>query len=192
MKTLSYDFSFILFIEIQMGLDMYLSGKVYVGGNYEHRNVKWVVDITQDWKKIPIDLKKITYVEENVAYRRKANQIHRRFVENVQDWDDDCRDHYVSVEQLKQLVERCKKVLESLEKQTLVEKEIDDRRNEWKKVKVMVYPNIDLAMELLPPVEWFFFGDYNIDEYYVENLKSTIEQLSWLDDMKDYYYCSSR
>jgi hypothetical protein len=74
-----------------------------------------------------LPLNKITYIELSTAYRRKANAIHKRFVDNVQDGEDDCKDYYVSKEKLYKLVETCREVLKSIESQKLVETEIDDK-----------------------------------------------------------------
>ena len=38
-----------------MGLDMYLTKKVYVGANYEHRNVTGKINIKVGDKKLNID-----------------------------------------------------------------------------------------------------------------------------------------
>ena len=68
-----------------MGLDMYLSRKKYIGANWEHRGITGTIDIKQKDKSIPIDFNKVTYIEEEVGYWRKANQIHKWFVDNCQD-----------------------------------------------------------------------------------------------------------
>lgn len=79
-----------------MGLDMYLTKKIYIGGNYEWNKVEGIVDIKKDNKQIPIDLSKVTYIDEQVAYWRKANAIHKWFVDNVQEGNDNCQSYYVS------------------------------------------------------------------------------------------------
>ena len=50
-----------------------------------------------------------------------------------------------------------------------------------------MYPNSDLAMELLPPTEGFFFGSYAIGEWYLEDLKETVDQLEGNIDENDWY-----
>ena len=78
-----------------MGLDMSLTKKVYIGAQYEHNQVTGTIDLYSAGKPILIELKKVTYIEEEAGYWRKANAIHRWFVENVQKGEDDCRDYYV-------------------------------------------------------------------------------------------------
>ena len=136
-----------------MGLDMYLTRKVYVGARYTHRNVSTSVNICVDGVPLNIHADKITYVDEEIGYWRKANAIHGWFVDNVQNEFDDCSSHHVSQENLAALKTLCLMILneESKEKQK------------------------ELAQELLPPSDGFFFGNYEIDEYYLENLRDTVE-----------------
>ena len=152
-----------------MGLDMYLTKSIYVGGMYEHRQVKGEINITAYGKKIPVDLSKVSEIREQVMYWRKANQIHNWFVENVQGGVDDCKEYHVSQEKLKELVTLCKKVL--LEKSVLQNKE--------------------LAKELIPTTSGFFFGSTEYDDYYFEELQDTINALENLDPNCDYYYRAS-
>lgn len=132
-----------------MGLDMYLSKKNYVGAKYEFLKVKGTIDITIGDKKLPINFNRVSYIEEEVGYWRKANAIHKWFVENVQDGEDDCKEYYVGIDKLKELLEICKKI----------DKHPSD------------------APKLLPTQEGFFFGDTSYDEWYFEDIKKTIKML---------------
>lgn len=93
---------------------------------------------------------KVEYVSLRAAYWRKANAIHAWFVANVQDATDDCGTYEVSREQLQELAAECQKVLD----------------------------NPKLAAEALPTQGGFFFGSTDYDENYVDDLKSTVEQLT--------------
>ena len=46
--------------------------------------------------------------EHEVMYWRKANAIHKWFVDNVQGGEDDCREYPVSNDQLIELRDTCK------------------------------------------------------------------------------------
>lgn len=189
-----------------MGLDMYLTRKKYIGANYEHRKVSGNVDIMIGDKKIPINFNKISYIEENACYWRKANQIHNWFVNNVQDGNDDCREYYVSTEDLEKLLELCKQVKE---KAILVPggkrkvhvfneetKTLEEQEEEYK-----VIQNVQEIAELLPTSSGFFFGSTEYNDYYMEDINHTIETLEeLLKDEKelnkqgfysDFYYQSS-
>jgi hypothetical protein len=85
---------------------------------------------------------------EEVGYWRKANHIHAWFVENIQGGEDDCDYHReVMREDLEALRDVCHEVL----------------------------CNPDLAEKLLPTQGGFFFGSTEYDEYYISDIKDTIE-----------------
>lgn len=148
-----------------MGLDMYIERKIYIGAHYQHTNVKGEINITAgpENKPVKIDLSKVKEIVERAGYWRKANQIHNWFVKNVQDGEDNCKEYYVSREQLMALRETCIKCLE------------------------------EKNPELLPPQEGFFFGSTAVDEYYWDDIKETITMLNEIieDDRGDLYYRAS-
>jgi hypothetical protein len=77
-----------------MGLDMYLTRKVYVK-NWSFRKPEELHEITVKRGGQPrtdINPEKISYVIEDVAYWRKANAIHKWFVDNCQDGVDECQE----------------------------------------------------------------------------------------------------
>ena len=96
-----------------MGLDQYMRKKVFIGANYEHREVKGKIDITIKGEKVNIDFNKVSYIEEQDAYWRKANQIHNWFVTNVQNGNDDCGTYFISKEHFEELYNECKQVMEN-------------------------------------------------------------------------------
>ena len=146
-----------------MGLDMYLTAK------------QWLASWKDDEAAMRTEVGKIinaalpvTEVAMDAAYWRKANAIHKWFVNNVQDGEDNCREYYVSREKLAELLDICQSLHES--------------------------KDIEKAMEWLPPQEGFFFGSTEIDDYYWEDIQSTIDQLKALpieDNRLDFYYRSS-
>lgn len=146
-----------------MGLDMYLEKQIYVGAQYDHKNVHAKIEIISGSKKLKIDPKKILHITEAAGYWRKSNQIHKWFVDNAQKGVDDCKHYYVSYEQLLQLKKLCEEVLLSKD------------------------------ASKLPPEKGFFFGGTEIDEYYWQDLKDTIEIIEKLepDTECSYYYHSS-
>lgn len=139
-----------------MGLDMYLSAKdVFFGseafGETRMNTYKKVVEAVSGEKIIGgNNLSGIVEVGLSVAYWRKANQVHQWFVDNCGEGVDDCRPYYVTREKLEELLNTCKEVKAGGEK---------------------------VAEELLSPQIGFFFGGYEIDEYYWEDIDNTIKQL---------------
>ena len=94
-----------------MGLDMYLTRETYIGAEFSHRQIDGTIFITKEGARVPINFNQISEIIESVAYWRKANAIHKWFVDNVQNGTDDCGKYRVTVEQLKQLVKACKDIL---------------------------------------------------------------------------------
>lgn len=176
-----------------MGLDMYLTRKVYVGANYKHNNVKGTIELTKGEENTPIkvNLNKVKYIEEEGAYWRKANQIHRWFVDNVQNGEDDCREYYVSKEQLEELLEACKKDVEYLDS---LEFTYSDEQEDFftkEKFKYKKYQNIEEENLNLPTQGGFFFGSTEYDEYYYKDLQDTVKMLEELltNDDSNIEYC---
>ena len=136
-----------------MGLDMYLNAERYFGYG---EAAPMVESIT------------VKSVRAEAAYWRKANQIHQWFVEKVQDGEDECREHFVSREQLQELIRQCEMVLQDPNK----------------------------AKDLLPTQSGFFFGGTDYDEWYLSQLRDTVKQLTealqkFPEDKWDFYYRSS-
>ena len=95
-----------------MGLDMYLHAHKYTS-KYSEKNLnERLIDVVKEVEpEFPVyDNLKSVIIDIEVGYWRKANHIHKWFVNNVQDGKDDCGEYYVSEEDLKKLLELCKKV----------------------------------------------------------------------------------
>jgi hypothetical protein len=130
-----------------MGLDSYLYKITYLGAKYEHNHISGSIKITKKDTPVNIDLKKISEIKEEVGCWRKANHIHNWFVKNVQDGKDECQDAWVSLEDLKRLLNTCNEVLK------------DNSQ----------------APELLPTKDGFFFGSTDYDKYYFQTIQYTVE-----------------
>ncbi len=178
-----------------MGLDMTLVKKIYIGGNYKHRNIKGIIKITKDEKPIKIDLNKVLEVTEIVGYWRKANHIHKWFVDNIQDGEDDCKEYYVSTEKLKELKSLCLEVKKSLvnskTKKVKVKTGWNNKGDTFDEIDV--FEDTKIAEELLPSASGFFFGDTEYDKYYIQDLDDTIEIINKAlkDKYNEFYYSSS-
>lgn len=124
-----------------MGLDMYLYG------------------VKQEFEKHDYNIGGYKESTE-IGYWRKANAIHKWFVENCQGGEDNCATYAVSHEELKELKRVCEKVLQKPEE----------------------------AEDLLPTQSGFFFGPTEYDEWYVQDLRDTIEIVDWaLTQNFDYF-----
>jgi hypothetical protein len=133
-----------------MGLDMYLNAKRYIWYNEE--------DLAETVAKVFPELagRRVKEVIVEAMYWRKANAIHKWFVDNVQDGVDECEEHYVSREQLTELRDLVKQVLDTRD------------------------------ASLLPPQAGFFFGSTDITDWYWKDLEDTLEGLNKvLEDFPD-------
>lgn len=91
------------------------------------------------------------HIEKDV-YWRKANFIHRYFTEGWEERgyeDDNCTDFMVTVNDIEQLRDLCKEVLEDNSK----------------------------APELLPTQNGFFFGSTDYDEWYFTDVEYTKQEM---------------
>lgn len=139
-------------------------------------------------------------IMDEVGYWRKANQIHAWFVDHVQDGEDDCNYHHeVTKEILEELRDTCIEVLsESVMVVGQVKNGSSCINGKWvdnyEPGKVIINPEV--ADALLPTQSGFFFGGTDYDEYYVEDLKYTIDMINRVLATTDFdtqmlYYRSS-
>jgi len=167
-----------------MGLDMYLKRKKWIGTQYQYkgREFEGIVSIKLNGKEIPIDFNNIDTIVESAAYWRKANAIHRWFVENVQRGNDDCGEYNVSLEDLENLLKLCKKVKKkAIIKDGKIEcgYSFDKDGNKIPHyVDGKYIENAEEIAKILPTQEGFFFGCTDYDQWYMQDIDYTIETLS--------------
>lgn len=136
-----------------MGLDMYLNGKRYLSKYFNEGDEAVAEAIAERFPELKGragrfgDTSCVKEIQIEAGYWRKANAIHKWFVENVQGGEDECKPHYVSREQLIELKELCERVIAFRH----------------------------LAVELLPTASGFFFGGTDYDEYYFQDLEQTVK-----------------
>lgn len=104
--------------------------------------------VTEDGEK-----KHVVYrsIWQEIGYWRKANHIHKWFVDKVQGGEDDCEYYKVTKDNLLSLKATCEKVLSLKGKD---EEEIK---------------------KILPTESGFFFGSTTYDEYYFSGVEETIK-----------------
>lgn len=170
-----------------MGLDMYLTEEKYIGKYLRKRQYDGSIvaiptndcrimvtrtfmaggSVRQEINQYEPDLEigGMT-IKLPVFYWRKSNAIHKYFVDKCGDGDDNCKPMYVSYEDLAELRDLCREVLEDHSK----------------------------APELLPTCDGFFFGSLEYDEYYFQDLKETADMIDKIDPKEDregFYYRAS-
>ena len=100
---------------------------------------------------------------EEVGYWRKANHIHKWFVDNIQKGNDNCRRYLVPKSKLKGLLLLCE----------------------------MVCKDPKLAKKYLPNRDGFFFGGVAYDEYYFSATEETRDIIKKALKSKDLIYYQS-
>jgi hypothetical protein len=155
-----------------MGLDMYLYAKKYVANNdYYQKNPEIFDEVLESLELTPdeLDSEMLSMtISIPVMYWRKQNAIHNWFVLNAQGGEDNCKEYWVSREQMKELKEICEQVKQ------------DPRK----------------ASELLPTADGFFFGGTDYDDWYLNGIDRTVIALDrYLKSPNfkdfDFYYQSS-
>jgi hypothetical protein len=157
-----------------MGLDQYLYAKRYYS-DYEHSDPKEreaFARLLEVWgQSVPRGAYgaagKGFHLTHTIGYWRKANHIHGWFVKNVQNGVDDCGEYYVPRQLLVELIGVCTLLLSSKDEK--------------------------MAGELLPPVQGFFFGTYEYDDWYWSGVSETVSMLNAALQCEDadFYYSSS-
>ena len=85
---------------------MYAVRRVYVK-QWDHQSAeeRYTVQLARGGKPVPgIQPERISEIDEEVMYWRKANQIHAWFVDKVQSGLDNCGRYHVEWEQLRELL----------------------------------------------------------------------------------------
>jgi hypothetical protein len=90
-----------------------------------------------------------------VAYWRKANSIHRWFVEKIQDGVDECEpSRPITATELQELVAACEKGLAAF-----------------------AAGDVKLAGDTVSPMSGFFFGSTEVNSYWADDLSTTIAKI---------------
>ena len=136
-----------------MGLDMYLYRQQYVSAyewqrRQEEDEVSTFDTIVNALGVTPAAHSPHLTADVCVAYWRKANAVHKFFCD-LDGGKDECQRIAVSVDKLIELRDMCAAVLQE--------------------------PAI--ASSVLPTQSGFFFGSYGYDEWYMDDMRNTVEQL---------------
>jgi len=149
-----------------MGLDQYLEARQYVSkrnwlddGHEENANYHIIQPMTQTGVIDPDSFSGIT-LEYTAAQWRKANAIQRWMEDNLTvEGLENCQSYSISSEKLKELREACNRVLAATSDKTAKVAEENG----------------------LAPMQGFFFGSYDFDEWYFRDLEYTVETINRLD-----------
>ena len=172
-----------------MGLDMYV--------NIRHKNTQSKLDAykawenkysyeewqclteeqREEWRNSEPEYDNDMYGKE-LMYWRKANQIHNWFVQNCQNGVDDCEYYSITVADLMKLKELCEKILTMTEtRKEMRYTSYGATEKEEVDIPYLTPEGVEYASEHLPSRSGFFFGRTEYDDWYVLQLKDTVEQI---------------
>ena len=155
-----------------MGLDMYLTAKRYLWSDKDKEVAKDINDAVgvecDPEKRFVGSSLMVKEVSIDAMYWRKANAIHGWFVENCQGGKDECQETYVDRAKLVELRDLCKAVVD--------------------------HPDVNITG--LEPTHGFFFGSTEKDDWYLQDLKNTVEGItnaleSLPENQYEFYYQAS-
>ena len=193
-----------------MGLDMYLNRSY---SKYRKDDGTF----STNWDDCKLDKfgrsNRVTF-SEMVGYWRKVNHIHKWFVDNVQNGEDDCGEYNVSIEQLHELRDICFDILSKLHGMEIRVpkngvKEFKEANDKFYRGKSIQRIKIDInnfetisnltrhhiltnsqikkcgCDNVLPTQDGCFFGSCSYDGWYLQSLVETIEMLDELFEKHD-------
>jgi hypothetical protein len=167
---------------MKMGLDMYLQARRYVyNGTHIKDPEAAILSDVADKLGFPKERESGYSLTVDIGYWRKANAIHQWFVDHSADGVDDCRPVYLSRESLEDLRGICQRVLDASQ---LVDGIITNGyRLEANGGQVPItepgkrIADPSVAAELLPTANGFFFGSTEYTEWYLDDIRETVEIL---------------
>ena len=141
--------------------------------------------------------------KDELIYWRKANQVHKFFCDKGEEIEKQIA-YKLKKEDLEELLDICNRILDEVKTEKgKVSNGYSYEPNEngefIKKdnyIDGLVITNAEICEELLPTQSGFFFGSTDYDEYYLEKIEYTKEQLEQVideidNDTEDIYYLAS-
>ena len=152
-------------------------------------------------------VKKSDYYEDiyELAYWRKFNALHKWFVDNVQDGNDDCGDYRLTKAKLEEILEILDDLADNiiLKNGTVINGYIIKRSKIFKKYRQIpnkekgkVIKNWKYCRDKLPTYNGTMFGSLDYNEYYYNNVVSARDRIREIlqrcdVDNEEIYYSSS-
>lgn len=184
-----------------MGLDMYINRKVR---RYHKDDGTYTLDL-DGYKSDRFGCGNGEWIETEVAYWRKANAIHKWFVDNVQDGEDECQETEIDIDVIREIRDLCLSILKDMKGQVLRVPKKDVKsfkefygQKDGFKQRIVIDPDNLSALEgatdyhvvsdtsvcrlRLPTEDGFFFGSVKYNGVYFWNLAKTIEMMNRIID----------
>ena len=94
-----------------MGLDIYFSKKTFIGAMFNATGVSGIISLTKRGKKIPIELRRVTYVIEDIYHGHKTHWLHDWLNLELADVLNNSEERRISEELMDRLHRACIEVL---------------------------------------------------------------------------------
>ena len=135
-----------------------------------------------------------------LGYFRKHNNIHKWFVNNIQNGVDDCGRYEVSLSKIKELKELCEKIMSFVTKETPAPKFIEDlngiKHEVWQVDNYTITEEgLEFVKENLPSQSGCFFGSTEYDNDYfwtVENAINVLTQVIMICELNYFRFYTDR
>ncbi len=113
---------------------------------------------------------------DEVMYWRKANAIHKWFVDNIQNGDDNCGYYEITKKDIEVLLDTVTDVYNSLKDKKRVTQVFKNEDGKTYEDDCYLVDELSVAKELLPTQDGFFFGGTHYNEYYFEMIVETMNK----------------
>ena len=148
-----------------MGLDMTLYVKTFTKRINDKREQLSIVNIDRELKNTShIKIERISFIIEEVGIWKDVYHIHNWFVENVQDGIDNCADYYVTENQLKDLLNTCKEVLNDHSKASILLPVYDD--DDEVEYDEYYFEEIEKTISIIENI----FSEYSVNGCFIESV----------------------
>lgn len=184
-----------------MGLDMYINRKVR---RYRKDDGTYTFNL-DGYESDRFGCGNGECVETEVAYWRKANAIHKWFVDNAQDGEDECQETEIDIGVIREIRDLCLSILKDMKGKVLRVpkkdvksfKEIYGQKDGFKQRIVIdpdnfssfekvtdyhVVSDTSICRDRLPTESGFFFGSVKYNGTYFWYLAKTIEMMNCIID----------
>ena len=95
-----------------MGLDIYLSKKTFIGAMFDSCGISGIISLKKRGKEIPIKLRRVAYVIEDIYHGRKTHWLHEWLSRELTDAMENSEEYELGEDVIDRLHKACIEILE--------------------------------------------------------------------------------
>ena len=95
-----------------MGLDIYLSKKTFIGAMFDSCGISGSISLKKRGKEIPIKLRRVAYVIEDIYHGRKTHWLHEWLSRELTDAMENSEEYELGEDVIDRLHKACIEILE--------------------------------------------------------------------------------